>query len=229
MKHIPLFILLIGLGYHAQAAITLNIAEETIANTVTLSLSGSADISGLTPDETRSGTAFFGESGLVFGNQPDPDDAIAGLQSYNAFALDAYPSGSFAAVASEGLSGNWLLDPALTYSVSTSPIGFFYGEHFETLDPDDTFGQLYLPTSYLSGTELSGSLTLTNRTLADFGWVGGESISLSWNGGQDSLTLNVVPEPTTLTSILCVALGLYTFRCMQRNARELRREPPPII
>ena len=62
--------------------------------------------------------------------------------------------------------------------------------------------------------------------LADFGWVGGESWSFSWNAGQDSLTLNVVPEPTTLASILSVALGLYTFRSMQRHTRELQREPP---
>ena len=31
-----------------------------------LSLSGSADISGLTPNETRSGTAYFGAEGLLW-------------------------------------------------------------------------------------------------------------------------------------------------------------------
>ena len=112
--------------------------------------------------------------------------------------------------------------------MTPAPIGFFYGDHFETPDPTDTYGELYLPIDYVSGTELSGSLTLTNRTLADLGWVGGESFSLSWNGGQDSLRLTVVPEPTTLASILCVALGLYIFRCAQRHTRELQREPPPL-
>ena len=223
MKNIYLSVILLStLLTQGELLMSVN----THAGNIEITLSGSADISGLTP-ETRSGTAFFGESGLIFGNPPDPTDPLAGLQSYNAFALDAYPAGSYAAPAPAGLFDNWLRDPALSYSASTAPIGFFYGDQFETPDPTDTYGELYLPIGYLSGTELSGSLTLTNRTLADFGWVGGESWSFSWNAGQDSLTLNVVPEPTTLASILCATLGLQAFRSMQRNPRELRRKAPP--
>ena len=222
MKQKSIFLIVLS-TLLAQGELLMTV--QTNANHLEITLSGSADISGLTP-ETRSSVAFFGESGLLFGNPPDPTDPLAGLQSYNAFALDLFPDDPFTTTPPLGTFGNWLRDPALSYSASTAPIGFFYGDQFETPDPSDTYGELYLPISYLSSTELSGSLTLTNHTLADFGWVGGESWSFSWNAGQDSLTLNVVPEPTTLASILCATLGLQALRSMQRNARELRREPP---
>ena len=222
-----LLILLSGTTLLTQGELLMTV--QTNANHLEITLSGSADISGLTP-ETRSGTAFFGESGLIFGNAPDSTDPLAGLQQYNAFALDLFPDDPFATTPPLGTFENWLRDPTLTYDVSPATIGFFYADdNYATITTNDAYGELYLPIGYLSGTELSGSLILTNRTLADFGWVGGESWSFSWNAGQDSLTLNVVPEPTTLASILCVALGLYTFRCMQRHAREPRREPPPVI
>ena len=199
---------------------------QTHANHLEITLSGSADIGGLTP-ETRSSVAFLVSPDFCLVTRPIqpihlPDSnhttPLPSI-SFPMIPLPPHPTGR--------TFDNWLRDPALSYSASTEPIGFFYGDQFETPDPTDTYGELYLPISYLSGTELSGSLTLTNRTLADFGWVGGESWSFSWNAGQDSLTLNVVPEPTTLASILCATLGLQAFRSMQRNPRELRRKAPP--
>ena len=176
-----LLILLSGTTLLTQGELLMTV--QTNANHIEIILSGSADISGLTP-ETRSGTTSSGESGLIFGNAPDSTDPLAGLQQYNAFALDLFPDDPFTTTPPLGTFGNWLRDPTLSYAVTPAPIGFFYGDQFETPDPTDTYGELYLPISYLSGTELSGSLTLTNRTLADFGWVGGESWSFSWNGGK---------------------------------------------
>ena len=224
MKRMPLTLLLITIAMLSSGELSIQI--QTNANHIEMILSGSADISGLTP-ETRSSVAFFGESGLRFGAPPSLDDPLDGFAQYNAFALDLFPDDPFATTPPLGTFENWLRDPTLTYDVSPATIGFFYADdNYATITTNDAYGELYLPIGYLSGTELSGSLILTNRTLADFGWVGGESWSFSWNAGQDSLTLNVVPEPTVVASILSVALGLYTFRSMQRHTR-LQREPPP--
>ena len=227
MKNIYLSVILLsGTALMSQGALLMNV--RTTGNHIEITLSGSADISGLMP-ETRSSTAFFGESAFLLGYAPDPTDSLAGLQQYNAFTLDLFPTEAFAATPPLGTFGNWFSDPILNYTLTDVPIGFYYGDQFETPDPTDSYGELYLPIDYVSGTELSGSLTLTNRTLADFGWMGDESFSLSWNGGQDSLTISVIPEPTTLTSILCATLGLQAFRSMQRNPCEPRREPPSSI
>ena len=224
MKQIMLTILVISIAALTSAELLFQI--QTNAANLEITLSGTANIDGLTP-ETRSGVAFFGESGFLLGNEPDLTDPLAGLQQYNAFDLNLFPDDAFAATPPSGTFDNWLRDPTLTYAVTPAPIGFFYTEdNFETLATNDAYGELYLPIGYVSGTELSGSLTLTNRTLADFGWEGGESFSLSWNDGQDSLTFNVIPEPTTLASILSVSLGLIAFRSAQRNAREHRPAPP---
>lgn len=69
-----------------------------------------------------------------------------------------------------------------------------------------------LPIGYVSGTSIHSTSTWFGQTIADMGLVPG---SYTWTWGQthtdaDSLTLNILPEPTTaltLTLIGLVSLG----------------------
>ena len=55
-------------------------------------------------------------------------------------------------------------------------------------------GLLYLPAGYVSGTELVTGSTYANQTLATLGLAPGEYV-YTW--GSDSLTVRIVPEPST--------------------------------
>jgi hypothetical protein len=58
-----------------------------------------------------------------------------------------------------------------------------------------------LPFGYVSGTPLAiSSSTWQNKTFADLGLSGGDTVLLSW--GADSMTINVVPEPAMYGSLL---------------------------
>ena len=207
------------------------VEEHIDRHTVTFSVSGSADISGLTPDETRSGTGYFGEDGFRFGTDPVFNDPSANLAQFDLYALDAGYPDSFFPATSEALQGNWLFDgtrsPEQAFDTS---IGLLQWEDF--FNPGTTNAFLALPTDYISGASLTNQITFHNSQLSDFALAAPSLTNgmtwVSWGNGQDTLTLqtSVIPEPTTLASILCLALGLYTFRCMQRHARASRREPP---
>ena len=65
-----------------------------------------------------------------------------------------------------------------------------------------TTGNIMIDQSYVLGTAVTGTLTWNNKTLSSMGVATGSYV---WGWSTDSITLNVVPEPSSLS---LVALGL---------------------
>ena len=57
--------------------------------------------------------------------------------------------------------------------------------------------------SYVLGTAVTGTLTWNNKTFSSMGVATGSYV---WGWSTDSITLNVVPEPSAL-SLLAIGLG----------------------
>ena len=92
-----------------------------------------------------------------------------------------------------------------------SPFGPGISTIAATSGSGDQFGivsaaSLYVPHGYASGGALSGSATYAGETFASLGMTPGTYV-WSWGSGSsaDSLTLNIVPEPT---AVLLLATGL---------------------
>jgi hypothetical protein len=79
-----------------------------------------------------------------------------------------------------------------------------------------------LPTTYVSGTQITGSLTFDSTTLAALGLTPGASYDFTWesNAHADSLEINIeptsqsVPEPVSLAMF---AAGLTTLGLIRRR------------
>ena len=77
-------------------------------------------------------------------------------------------------------------------------------------------GALYLPTGYISGTQLVSGSTYANHTLATLGLTPGTYV-YTW--GSDSVTLRIVPEPSTWALLGCgVVSGGVLFIRRRRRA-----------
>ena len=86
-------------------------------------------------------------------------------------------------------------------------------EDYRTLGP-----LLVVPNGYVSGAPLSGTLTFTGTDLATRGLTPGSYVC-SWGSGPhaDSLTLNVIPEPTSAALLgLGGGLAFVALRRVQR-------------
>jgi len=71
------------------------------------------------------------------------------------------------------------------------------------------YGQVVVPSGYISGSPLSGTATFGNKTFADIGIT---PDTYTWTlTNNDSVTLNInvstVPEPSTY-ALLCISLGV---------------------
>jgi hypothetical protein len=76
-------------------------------------------------------------------------------------------------------------------------------------------GVIAVPAGYNSGSVLSDSATWDDATLAGFGLTPGESFEYTWDGGQNSVTVNVVsvPEPSQYGgAVLLAALAFVGWR-----------------
>jgi hypothetical protein len=69
---------------------------------------------------------------------------------------------------------------------------------------------LWIPQGYVSGSPLSGTITFANTTLAQFGLTLGQSGTLqaSMPAGTETITLLVVPEPTSVVVAGCSFVGI---------------------
>lgn len=83
------------------------------------------------------------------------------------------------------------------------------GDHFGVDDVVGAGPAFFVPNNYVSGAPLSGSLTFNGTDFATLGIVPGAYV---WNWGAganaDSITLNIVPEPATITLLGLLILSL---------------------
>jgi len=79
---------------------------------------------------------------------------------------------------------------------------------------------LFVPYQYPSGRALSGTATITGKTLADLGLTPGSTLTWSWSrgGNADSLRVTVVPEPHQYA--MAAGLGLVGIGLWRRHARK---------
>ena len=70
-------------------------------------------------------------------------------------------------------------------------------------------GRLYLPADYVSQSQLSGTATFEDNTVAGMGLTEGQYV-WTWGSGDnaDSLTLNITPEPATMAMLALGATAL---------------------
>ena len=173
----------------ARAAITINMQET--GGDVVFFYSGSLDITGLAPAFTNTSTDSFIEPGIrawvVFGGPARPP-------------LDQY-SNALTGPREYGTGGN--IDPDAD---STGDVFGFSGD----------FNVLRLPANYISGTRLSGMMTFGST---DFNTLGIDTASAPyvWSivGTGDTITLQVIPEPTSALFLGCTG----AMACLRRRRR----------
>jgi hypothetical protein len=119
------------------------------------------------------------------------------------------------------------------YSGATGPISFGGGgfTHASSGNGDlvgieGIFGDIVVPEGYVSLTPLSGNATWDNTTIAGLGLTPG-IYTYTWGAGgpAQSLTVNIVPEPSSLAMAgMAVAAGLIAARrrCSRPNEERAR-------
>ncbi|MGA0175813.1 MAG: PEP-CTERM sorting domain-containing protein [Chthoniobacterales bacterium] len=188
-KHIQPSIKSLALGLVAAAALAAgNSAQADLSFTMTETGSGVT--------LTGSGSFNFGgslsTSGAGFGSIVRPDLAFfdtGPLVTGHDYANDAIVSGptSFGSGAD---------------TVATSGSGDTFGVRVQFLN------DVYLPSGYTSGNALSGEAFWSGATLASLGVTPGTyNWNTSYGGVDDTITLNVVPEPSSAALIGFAALG----------------------
>ena len=165
----------------SRAAVTIHMQE--VGSNVVATLSGA--INSLPSAPTSSGGL-----GAVSGVRPSGDTMLFGLSKLSGIQLvqvhyytaTTYPSNF-------GTSTSLL--QANTSTASTTMM-------FRNLSTNN----IMIDQSYVLGTAVTGTLTWNNKTLSSMGVATGSYV---WGWSTDSITLNVVPEPSSLS---LVALGL---------------------
>lgn len=167
----------------SQAAITIHMAE--VGSNVVATLSGA--INSLPGAPTGSGGlgSYNGlrPSGPTMGFAFTQVPGVFPVVQVNYYTATAYPSNL-------GSSSTTLLQ-ANSSTASTTMM-------FRNL----TTSNIMIDQSYVLGTAVTGTLTWNNKTFSSLGVATGSYV---WGWSSDSITLNVVPEPSSLS---LVALGL---------------------
>jgi len=182
---------------NAGAAVLVNVTESN--GNVIFQGSGSLNTTGLTSNSGNGAAAvrpFSGELG--FGTNVAPNTTnwfqyfvtpITGPQVFGTRG-SAYPT------------------TGADYLVASSGSGDTFG-----ISPNNGF--FYVPTNYISGASLDGTLTFNNQTFATLGLTSGNSYTWTYGSGSnaDSYTINIgqaVPEPLTILGAgLAAAFGAF--------------------
>lgn len=168
----------------SRAAVTIHMQE--VGSNVVATLSGA--INSLPGAPTQSGGlgSFNGlrPSGPTMSFAFTQVPGVFPVVQVNYYTATAYPSNL-------GSSSTTLLQ-ANSSTASTTMM-------FRNL----TTGNIMIDQSYVLGTAVTGTLTWNNKTLSSMGVTTGSYV---WGWSTDSITLNVVPEPSAL-SLLAVGMG----------------------
>jgi hypothetical protein len=162
----------------ASAAVLIQFTES--GGNVTATLSGSVNVTGLTP------SANFWTATVIRPN--------VGLVSYDQVGGGGFPTDQYA---------NLLDNPNdLIYGTeSLTFISNLSGSSSFALDPLGTYSgggsNVFLPSGYAGGA-LNASLTIDGSTLASLGIIPG-TYSSGFNSGADTITIQTTPIPEPLT------------------------------
>jgi hypothetical protein len=176
-----------------RAAITIHMAE--VGSNVVATLSGA--INTLPGAPTQSGNA-----GVFSGVRPSGGTMVFGFSKFsgistiqmNYYTATNYPSNF-------GSSTSLLQADSSTASTTMT---------FRNLSSNN----ILIDPNYVPGTAVTGTLTWNNKTFSSVGVATGSYV---WGWSSDSITLNVVPEPSAL-SLLAVGLGgLIALRRVRRR------------
>jgi hypothetical protein len=117
-------------------------------------------------------------------------------------------------------------------SFGSDPAVFEYPDPGSTLSFGKLFGiltssnpadiRLVLPSTYVSGTTISGRTTYTNLTLAQAGLTAGQTYTWSWGSGPTADSLELQIDPTPVPAPLPIAGAAAAFHSVQRLRRRLR-------
>jgi hypothetical protein len=166
----------------SRAAVTIHMQE--VGSNVVATLSGA--INSLPGAPTQSGGV-----GVFSGVRPSGSTMAFGLSKFSGvqtvqmhyYTATTYPSNF-------GTSTSLLQANSSTASTTMM---------FRNL----TTGNIMIDQNYVLGTAVTGTLTWNNKTLSSMGVTTGSYV---WGWSTDSITLNVVPEPSAL-SLLAVGMG----------------------
>jgi len=164
------------------------------------------------------GGTFAQASLLTFTLEEDGDNLVATVSgSLNTDALtyrfNSYWGGTISSLNGQLIVGPHGLDSVIVAVWDLASSDSSFGENSGSVTSDSFTGDIagidlshnwvMVPTSYVSGSALSGSATWNNRSFDSMGIASG-TYTTTYNGGADSVVLQVIPEPATA---LIVALG----------------------
>lgn len=193
---LPVLALACTLLSPSQASAALVLTLETSGADVVATISGSVNTAGIGSALHTTGSTIMiaGEGFLIAGG-----GGTAGQQ----VQLDRYDTGV------HGPAGFGTSDYFGQANSSTGNIAGFL--------ESPTNGSIYVPRNYVSGTALSGTATWNNTSFATFGLLAGSSYTWTFGNGvnADTVTVHVVPEPSSLT-----LLGMATAALLARRRRK---------
>ena len=191
---LPLFAVIMSLVSTQQSQAELLITMYESGSDVVVTVSGSIDdLTGTTLISTQSDTL----RNLI---RPERSQVVFGesvTQSYNIYNVGSVPV-------------DFGTTFALDASSSTVSSNFLVR---------NTSGNLFLPTTYVLGTEMSGTATYAGQSFASLGITPGTYL---WTWTGDSVTLNIgsgpapVPEPGTWAAAALLAGGAAFMRWRKR-------------
>lgn len=187
-----------------RAALVITL-QETGANVVA-TVSGSINsLVGATLSQTGASSTSY--NGLRPGSSTAPTQTLLAFSdlngtsdTYNNYTVTSSPNPMFFG---NGSAASTTFQTASSGSISTD----FFVRH-------STPGNFWIKQSYVLGTPITGSVTWANKTFSNMGIVAGTYV---WSWATDSITLNAVPEPSSVALLALGIGGLVALRRFRRS------------